>query len=388
MSNQETVTTESAATAATDNTLQLTPVETITIGPEPTALPELTLASDTDAVAETTATASPTAMASTEPDNGGGAAGWLWIAAILLLAAAVAALVVLKFGKKTKAKGDGPTAMAKTVKPAAKAASVEAIGATEATAAMPVAALPAYAVGCAQTIGGRPYQEDSYGAPDWRNPAVLASRGLLGIMADGVGGLNNGQAASGAVVRGMLNIFSQQDPNRTGSNRLLEMAAYAQSEVLKLNQQGSASGSTLVSVLIKDNEMNFISVGDSRIALYRAGGLLTLNREHVLGRESDEDAAMGRGAAVTDERRRKAITSYMGKEKLTLIDRNVQPIKLMPGDKVLLMSDGVFGSLDDQTIISKLRLPPEQAAKAIVQAVDERQLPHQDNATIVVIGIG
>lgn len=387
MSNQETVTTEPATTAATDNTLQLTPVETIEIGTKPTALPELTLASDTDAVAETTATASPTAVVSTEPDNGGGAAGWLWIAAILLLAVVVAALVVLKFGKKPKAKGDGPTAMLKTVKPAAKAP-VEAIGATEATAAVPVAALPAYAVGCAQTIGGRPYQEDSYGASDWRNPAVLASRGLLGIMADGVGGLNNGQAASGAVVRGMLNIFSQQDPNRTSSNRLLEMAAYAQSEVLKLNQQGSASGSTMVSVLIKGNEMNFISVGDSRIALYRAGGLLTLNREHVLGRESDEDAAMGRGAAVTDERRRKAITSYMGKEKLTLIDRNVQPIKLMPGDRVLLMSDGVFGALDDQTIISKLRLPPEQAAKAIVQAVDERQLPHQDNATIVVIGIG
>ena len=350
-------------------------------------LPGMTPATPTDAVAVTTAVV--TEQPVVQQENTSGAAGWLWIAGLLLAALIAAVVVVLKVSRKPAAKTAAkPAAPARNVSAVPATSKVEAIGATEANAAAPAMALPAYAVGCAQTIGGRPYQEDSYGASDCHNANLLATRGLLGIMADGVGGLSNGQAASGAVVRGMLNIFAQQDPTRSGSNRLLEMAAFAQSEVLKLNQQGGSSGSTMVSVLIKGYDMNFISVGDSRIALARAGGLMALNREHVLARETDEDAAMGRGAAVTDERRRKAITSYMGKEKLTLIDRNVQPIKLLPGDRLVLMSDGVFGTLDDQTILSKLRLSPEQAAKAIIQAVDERKLPHQDNATVVVIGIG
>ena len=48
---------------------------------------------------------------------------------------------------------------------------------------------------------------------------------------------------------------------------------------------------------------------------------------------------------------RKSLTSYIGTDPLKKIDRSVHGMTLLPGDKVLLMSDGVFGTLTEQEIL-------------------------------------
>lgn len=366
----------------------------------------------TGTLVTTVGTSAEAPVVTEEPGKeGGGFNIWIIviIAVIVLLAAAIA-LVVVKLVKNSKKKkraqqmrdaetmyAPPPAQKPSTRVPVRRKGQRPSMADNSGPPSTPVRSAPGsvvtgtasggFKIGFAQTIGARENQEDSYCITDWTNPAVVAERGLLAAVADGIGGLSNGQVASGAVVRNLCGRFERQDPARPMSDRLLELAAQAQQDVLQINMRGERCGTTLVSVLIKNKEMALLSVGDSRIVLYRAGALMQLNREHTLGRENDEKQALSMDGETLDKRKQGALTSYLGKEKLRSIDRNLKPVNLVPGDRILLMSDGVFGTLKDQEIIDKLSLEPEQAAKAIIRAVDDQKRPGQDNATIVIVGI-
>ena len=68
------------------------------------------------------------------------------------------------------------------------------------------------------------------------------------------------------------------------------------------------------------------------------------------------------------------------------IDRSMHPLHLSPGDKVLLMSDGVFGTVPDEEI-ARLAGPADAltAAQNLENAVLAAQKPGQDNFTAIVV---
>ena len=242
-----------------------------------------------------------------------------------------------------------------------------------------------YRVGIAQTIGQRKNQEDSYTVSPWKSAELVSNQGLFAAVADGIGGLSEGRLASETLVQSLKREFQRLDMSMSPQKKLLEMMARGQEELLTLKQQGHNCGTTLVAVLIQNDFLSLLSVGDSRIVLYRANTLLQLNREHIKSREQDEKNAMERRTSSDSSGR--ALTSYLGKEDLRVVDRTLNPVQLVSGDRVLLMSDGVFGTLDDDEIIAMLEKPPEEAAPAIIQRIEHHSKTHQDNATIVVIGI-
>lgn len=244
-----------------------------------------------------------------------------------------------------------------------------------------------FCVGHAQIVGTRKNQEDSYVVSNLDDTAMIYEKGLLAVVADGIGGLNAGEIASKAAIDGMCNCYSAQNGEQGVCERLLEMVGAAQKAVLVAARNSPQCGSTLVGVLVRQRNMAFVSVGDSRICLYRAGALLQLNREHILARDADEASVLANAPANTDARKRKALTAFMGKANLRLIDRNTSPMRLIRGDRILLMSDGVFGTLNDDELISMMDLPPQAAAESIVRAVDAKRREHQDNATIVIVEI-
>jgi protein phosphatase len=212
------------------------------------------------------------------------------------------------------------------------------------------------------------------------------TRGLVAAVADGIGGLVDGHLASQGAMQAIRSAFLEGSSDDSPSDRLLTYAAAAQKSVLQINQTSNC-GATLVSVLITGKTMQFLSIGDSRIYLYRAGALLQLNREHILRRTNEEkETFYGTGEKLT-KKRAGALTSYLGKENLTLIDRSLQPITLLPGDRIALMSDGVFNTLSEREIMAHLRRNPETAAQEMIQDVDVHANPIQDNASVVVIGI-
>ncbi|MBR1711481.1 MAG: protein phosphatase 2C domain-containing protein [Clostridia bacterium] len=246
----------------------------------------------------------------------------------------------------------------------------------------------AISCGIAQTIGARDQQQDSAYCSNWKEMVAVQARGILAAVSDGIGGLQDGNLASQGAMQAMRAAFLENHPNANSADRLLMCAAAAQNKVLEINRTGNRCGATLVSVLITGREMNFLSIGDSRICLYRSGALLQLNREHIFGRQNAErESFEGKGEQIT-AKRAGALTSYLGKEELTLIDRSLHPLKLLPGDRVILMSDGVFNTLSDDEIISFMHMSAQDAADSIIKSVNDRANPRQDNATILVIGIG
>ena len=240
--------------------------------------------------------------------------------------------------------------------------------------------------GC-QYLGTRSNQEDAYGISNVNDLKLCESKGILAVVADGIGGMDNGQVASKMVVETMGNEFYQENSNLPSAIRLLTLTANAHLRVNEYRKQhGIRCGSTLVAVLIQKNDLYFISVGDSRILLYRQGGLIQLNREHKLGTVMEERAAL-KDVIPSSTRKPSALTSHMGMEDLRQIDRNTSPIRLMRGDKLLLVSDGVYGALSEAELLMCLGDDPQKSANVICDTIRSKQRRSQDNATAVVLNI-
>ena len=112
------------------------------------------------------------------------------------------------------------------------------------------------------------------------------------------------------------------------------------------------TGSTLAAAVIKDDELYWVSVGDSRIYLYRRGEMTQLTTDHDYARELAREAALGNISPeeAATHPQRQALTSYLGLPFLSEIDRNEDPIILEPGDRILLCSDGLYKTIPDEEI--------------------------------------
>ena len=130
-----------------------------------------------------------------------------------------------------------------------------------------------------------------------------------------------------------------------------------------------------------------ISVGDSRICLYRDGELQQLNRSHSYSHELSIEAINGEKTfeEIRKDRRAECLTSYVGMGELKYVDIPAAPIKVHPGDVFILMSDGVFNALKDQELSAALEQNAERAAELIDQWIQEKHYRNQDNYTAVIL---
>jgi serine/threonine protein phosphatase PrpC len=238
-----------------------------------------------------------------------------------------------------------------------------------------------------QGVGSRESQQDSFGVTDITN----TRRGVFAVVADGMGGAANGAEISRIVTSHMLRAFqSAQSEANDPAALLLRMVSGAQDEARAyIERQGNqTSGSTVVAVIVKEGGFHFISVGDSRVCLLRGGALVQLNREHTCASELDERAARGEISleAARNDPQRGALTSYIGLEGQLQIDSNHKPIPILSGDRLLLMSDGVFGTLTDAELAEAAgTVNVYEAGAAIERAVLAKQRPNQDNFTAILL---
>ncbi|NLI21805.1 MAG: SpoIIE family protein phosphatase [Clostridiales bacterium] len=236
-----------------------------------------------------------------------------------------------------------------------------------------------------QIIGARSDQQDACGATAAED---YAARGLLAVLSDGMGGMSAGELYSRVATETMLRGFAAETPAPDLCAQLLGLFLAAQREALRQIPGENEGGATVVAVLIRDGRCAFLSCGDSRIYLLRGGGLLQLNREHTLGPALDERAALGylpQEDALYNTRRA-ALTSHLGMTPLKAVDRNLRPFDLLRGDRLALMSDGVFGTLDDDTLCRALKAPLDQAPNQVTALLRAAAHPKQDNASVLLVG--
>lgn len=257
---------------------------------------------------------------------------------------------------------------------------------TEETVEETVCPIPGISIGKIHDIGRRDYQQDSFG-----QTAVLRNTGILAVLADGMGGLSGGERVSQKIVMEALTFGSTLQANQVPTALPNMVAGINRAVNQMLGPKGLyTSGSTVVSALITGNALRWISVGDSRVYLYRDGQLSQLSRDHDLLQDWMPDILEGKRSmaeALRDPDGRK-LTSFIGMGELRHVDYNRTPVALLPGDRVLLMSDGVYGTVSDAEMAAILRDcgNVQLAASHIGQRIMGAALPYQDNYTLIVLG--
>ena len=235
--------------------------------------------------------------------------------------------------------------------------------------------------------GKRSYQEDSL----WYSGQSLPGKPVCAIVADGMGGMENG-AESSAIAKEYFKLHAKNiETARDIPAKLWEMSKDINEEVFTANSAKHMNGgTTLICAYIIDNLFYWLSIGDSRIYLYRDGILAAVNEEHELENRLYDMLLDGR--ITLDElrsvpnRELRKLTSNIGRNTVPIIDQNYAPYRLHSGDKILLCSDGVSGSLSEEEILACLKTPDaESSCRSIADLIEEKDLPGQDNYAAVVI---
>jgi PPM family protein phosphatase len=247
-----------------------------------------------------------------------------------------------------------------------------------------------YLPGNAQHIGARHSQQDSFGFADPDDQAFLAHGGFLAIVCDGMGGMEHGDAASRTAVRAFLDAYSRKLPDESIPAALDRSVHEANFQVVSLARSMGMSegiGTTLVAVAMLETSLYFISVGDSGIFHCSSGQFQMINRPHVFANLLD--AAVARGTLSQEDAlyhpERDSLTSFIGAETLSEIDRNLEPYPLRPGDTILLASDGMFKVLNPDEIRASLQGPGTSWPEVLVQQTLAKQREYQDNVTVLSI---
>lgn len=257
--------------------------------------------------------------------------------------------------------------------------------------ARPIAVIPEsgrsqLTVGTVHRPGKRKYQQDSLG-----HSIVLDGRGLLAVVADGMGGLKDGDKVSQQIVLRTLELGAKLQAAQVNGAlyRILKQVNEDVNRSLKSDGLYK-SGSTMIAVLVSGKTFQWISVGDSRIYLYRAGYVNRLNRDHDLLQEWMPEILEGQRsceAALKDPSARK-LTSFIGMGQLKYVDGSLRAIDILPGDRIILMTDGVYGELPEAQMAAFLKQYPDvrQAAAEMDRRIRDVQDPHQDNYTTMILG--
>lgn len=238
-------------------------------------------------------------------------------------------------------------------------------------------------IGKLHHIGQRQSQQDSFGI------VTLSDDNILCVVADGMGGLSDGDKVSQCIVYTMLsqakNILREDVPAP-----LYQLAGLANAAVNMDSEITAQSGSTLLAVWQKQNGFQWIAVGDSRIYLYRAGSLIQMNSEHIYQKELLLSAVNGEISyeEAWADTQAGCLVSYVGMGRLRYIDGSLHDVPLEPGDRILLMSDGVFNTLSEKEIAEILMRAGEveRAAKVMQEEILKKNRMTQDNFTAVILG--
>lgn len=242
-----------------------------------------------------------------------------------------------------------------------------------------------YDEGAAQ--GSRSRQEDDYGV--FELPPELEAGDLLLVLADGMGGEQAGARASALAVRGFVDAYDTATaaaiPDRLEQTlaRVNErMARDVASDPYGLHGMGC----TLLAVVLTEEGLYWISVGDSPLWLWRRGRLHRLNQDHAYRSILAQQVDMGEISTAEAARHpdRNALISAVTGAELELVDVSRQAYPLKSNDQVLLASDGLL-TLDEKeiaTVLSRARADNHPCQQLLAAVAEHRNL-HQDNVTVL-----
>ena len=237
-------------------------------------------------------------------------------------------------------------------------------------------------IGNGQTIGRRKEQDDYFST-------ATTGNGTIAVLADGISGLKNGRMASTVAVNTFIQEYLQLDRLDNVENFFKKVAIQSNNEIVH-NLKGSSGGTTLAAAIIDEHGyLHWAAVGDSIITIFRNGEFITVNQKQIFESVLTERYLSGEitEVEVRENPMKKRLINYLGYEGFKNVEIGREATKLNKGDKVCLYSDGVYNSLTEMEMekILSQKLSPYDLAQEIIEAVEQKHLKNQDNATIVIV---
>lgn len=190
--------------------------------------------------------------------------------------------------------------------------------------------------------GGRAYNEDSI------DYVTKASSGVF-VVADGLGGHQYGERASGCVCDSIITGWDG-DFEGNPAEWLKKRIEFSNANVLKIQQELHATlKSTVVALAIDQGRASWANVGDSRLYFFRDGRISDYTNDHSVAFKKYRAGEITRAQIATDEDQSALLKSIGSDDRNEpeIYDKN---LLLQPGDAFLLCSDGVWEYLLDEEI--------------------------------------
>ena len=223
--------------------------------------------------------------------------------------------------------------------------------------------------------GGREKNEDRMGYCYTRESGLF-------VLADGMGGHPEGEVAAQLALQTISALYQKEarpivkDVTEFLSTSL--MAAHHQI-IRYASEKGmlDTPRTTLVAAVVQAGSATWVHCGDSRLYVVRDGELLTRTRDHSY---LEQQSA---GVIRMDRINRNILFTCLGSPTKPVFDVT-GPIVLQQGDKILLCSDGLWGSLNDVDIVRHLSTQSvSDAVPDLVELALRNGGDHSDNVTVI-----
>lgn len=207
--------------------------------------------------------------------------------------------------------------------------------------------------------GGREKNEDRMGYCYTREAGLFA-------LADGMGGHPEGEVASQLALQTLASAFQRDcNPLLKDPLRFLHEAIMAgHHQLLRYATQKALMDTprtTVVACVMQGDAAYWAHCGDSRLYLVRGGKLIARTRDHSYSELQD---TLGSTTQLADKVNRNVLFTCLGSPGKPVID-TVGPLLLQAGDRLLLCSDGLWGTVSDAVISDRL------AAGSIFESVPD-----------------
>lgn len=231
----------------------------------------------------------------------------------------------------------------------------------------------------------RENNEDKFDYLEPEDVPVLATKGRVYAVADGMGGHSAGQIASEMSLNMFIRCyFADSSGNVTASlQRAVREANGFVVDVARTVPGRSGMGATLTAAVVRDDELFIAQVGDSRCYLLRNNELTQITEDHSWVAEQVRGGVMTLEEAEASPFRN-VITRSMG--GAPEVEADVTSVKIEVGDRYLLCSDGLSGMVPAAEIAELLSQgSPSVAAWNLVERAN--QYGGKDNVTAFVLHI-
>jgi serine/threonine protein phosphatase PrpC len=233
----------------------------------------------------------------------------------------------------------------------------------------------------------RENNEDKFDFYEPDEEPLLAARGSVYLVCDGMGGHNAGQIASELAAKQFLHAYYHLGGTAQEAARhaILQAHHYIAEMASKIPSR-YGMGTTLTALILKQDEGILAHVGDSRCYRLREGVFEQLSRDHTLVARLVEQGIITPEQAKYHPQRNVIRQAVGVADPTEPLEPDIETFALQAGDLYLLCSDGLTDMVDDAEIEAILRdEPPTRAAWRLV----DRALANggRDNITVVLVRV-